>query len=222
MEYWPYDLITPTTDRWWLRGVTINSGITTAGTAPAIRTDGGGVWCGEQTFTVWGREEIKALRALEAALDSGIGHIVAWSYEFPFAPGELTVGVVDHENGQPFGDGASYNSAPAGATIAADAPLRATLLEIVMISGVLQGGEHFSVDHPTKGKRRYRVTRVLEDDQIEIRPPLREAVVEGDEMNFLRVGCRCRLANPEEFMGALDAATGGDELEARALWIEAF
>ncbi len=221
MEYWPYDLVTPTTDRWWLRGVTINGGITTAGTAPAIRTDGGGVWCGEQTFTVWGRDEVKALRALEAALDSGIGHIVAWSYEFPFAPGNLTVGVVGHEEGSPFGDGTPYASAPAGATIAADAALRATILTLVMISGELQGGEHFSIDHPVRGKRRYRV-RAVDGDQVEIRPPLREAVVEGDELNFLRVGCRCRLANPEEFMGALDAQTGGDVLEARALWIEAF
>lgn len=221
MEYWPYDLVPPRTDRWWLRGVTIEPGITTAGTAPAIRTDGGGVWCGEQTFLVHTRDQIKALRALDAALDSGIGHIVAWSHEAPFAPGNLTVGSVEHENGQPFGDGSSYNSAPAGATIVADAPLRATIITVAMISGILQGGEHFSIDHPAKGKRRYRVTRVLDDDQVEIRPPLREAVAEGDEMNFLRVGCRCRLANPEEFMGALDAQAGM-VVEARALWIEAF
>lgn len=218
MDAWPYDLLTPFEERWRLQGVALNGGVTVAGTAKLSRTDAGGLWVGEQSFSLDGRQQIKVARAIEAGLDGGAGRIVAWSHEEPFAPGDLALAQVAHSDGSPFVGGAEYLTAPHGATLGAEAALRATTLTVTMISGSLEGGENFSIVHPTKGWRRYRVRRV-DGDQVEIRPPLREAAVAGTEINFLRVGCVCRLANPEEFMGALTAA---QVVEVTARWVEAF
>ena len=221
MDYWPWDLFTLTGERWRLRGVTIDGGVTVAGSSPRARADGGGVWVAEQSYVAAGRDAIKAARAIEASLDAGIGRIVVWSHEEPFAPGDLTLASVPHSDGTPFGDGSLYASAPAGATVAADAALRATTLTVVMISGVIQGGENFSITHPTKGTRRYRIKSV-DGDQITIRPPLREAVEAGSEINFLKVGCVCYLANPDDFLSALDGRSAGDLINIQASWVEAF
>lgn len=217
MDFWPWDLLTPNVERWRLQGVTVNGGVSLAGTPRVSRTDGGGIWVGEQTFLLHGRDRIKAARAIEAGLDGGVGEIVAWSFEEPFAPG-LTLESVPHSDGSPFSDGSEYLTAPHGAVTTASAALRATTLSITMVSGVIQGGENFSIVHPTKGWRRYRIARV-DGDEITIRPPLREAVEAGTELNFLRVGCACRLANPEEFLGAL---TPERIVEVTARWVEAF
>ena len=69
----------------------------------------------------------------------------------------------------------------------ADCPLRATIISLEMISGALQGGEHFSIVHPVCGWRKYRVSRVGEGT-AEIRPPLREAILAGTSLYFIRVG----------------------------------
>lgn len=220
MLYWPWDLLEPLTDRWRLTGVNISGGFTTGGTTRVSKTDGGGLWVGEQTFLFTEREQIKAARAIEASLDGGVGQIVAWSFEEPFAPAGLSLESVPHSDGTPFGDGSEYLTAPHGATTTASADLRATSLAITMISGVIQGGENFSIDHPVKGMRRYRVASVSGDGtEISIRPPLREAIPTGTALNFLRVGCLCRLANPEEFLGEID---GDHKMPATARWIEAF
>ena len=218
MDYWPWDLLTPSSENWRLQGVTISGGFTVSGGTRMMRTDGGGLWVGEQTFLLHDRERIKAARAIEASLDGGVGQIVAWSFEDPFAPLGLALGSVPHSDGTPFGDGSEYASVPHGAVTTASATLRATSLSITMISGVIQGGERFSIVHPVKGWRRYTISRV-EGGVITIRPPLREAIGIGTELNFLRVGCVCRLANPDEFMGAL----GTDRIiDATARWVEAF
>lgn len=218
MDHWPWDLLTPRQERWRLQGVALNGGTTVAGTQRLSRTDGGGIWVGEQSFLLSSRDQIKAARAIEAILDGGVGKIVAWSFEVPFAPGDVTPAAVPHSDGAPFGDGTLYGSVPAGATVTADCPLRATHIPLTMLSGVLQGGEHFSIIHAVAGWRRYRVARVG-DGYAEIRPPLREAIPSGTALYFVRVGLGVRLANPDEFFGALDPSR---IVEVTARWVEAF
>lgn len=218
MDHWPWDLLTPRQERWRLQGVALNGGVNVGGNTTVARTDGGGIWVGEQSFLLTTRDQIKAARAIEANLDGGVGQIVAWSFERPFAPGELTAADVPHSDGSPFGDGSLYASVPAGATVTTDCPLRATIIPLTMLSGVLQGGEHFSIIHPVHGWRKYRVNRVG-DGTAEIRPPLREAVTAGASLYFIRVGLACRLANPDEFFGALDPSR---IVEITARWVEAF
>lgn len=218
MDYWPWDLLTPRQERWRLQGVALNGGVNVGGNTTVARTDGGGIWVGEQSFLLTTRDQIKAARSIEAGLDGGVGQIVAWSFERPFAPGELTASSVPHSDGASFGDGSLYSSIPAGATVTADCPLRATIISLEMISGALQGGEHFSIAHPVCGWRKYRVCRVGEGT-AEIRPPLREAITAGTSLYFIRVGLVCRLANPDEFFGALDPSR---IVEITARWVEAF
>lgn len=218
MDHWPWDLLTPRQERWRLQGVALNGGTTVAGTQRPSRTDGGGIWVGEQSFLLSSRDQIKAARAIEAILDGGVGKIVAWSFEGPFAPGDLVPAVAPHSDGAPFGDGTLYRSVPAGAMTTAACPLRATHIPLTMLSGALQGGEHFSIIHAVAGWRRYRVARVG-DGYAEIRPPLREAIPSGTALYFVRVGLGVRLANPDEFFGALDPSR---IIEVTARWVEAF
>lgn len=218
MDHWPWDLLTPRQERWRLQGVALNGGVNVGGNATVARTDGGGIWVGEQSFLLTTRDQIKAARAIEAILDGRVGKIVAWSFEEPFAPGDLISAAVPHSDGAPFGDGTLYGSVPAGATVTADCALRATHIPLTMLSGVLQGGEHFSIIHASAGWRRYRVARVG-DGYAEIRPPLREAIPSGTALYFVRVGLGVRLANPDEFFGALDPSR---IIEVTARWVEAF
>lgn len=218
MDLWPSDLLSPGSENWRLQGVALSGGFTVGGNTKLTRTDGGGLWVGEQTFLFHSREQIKAARAIEAGLDGGAGQIVAWSYEEPFAPLGLSISSVPHSDGTSFSDGSEYLSVPYGAVTTASAALRATSMSVTLIAGDLQAGERFSIIHPTKGWRRYVISRVV-DNVITFRPPLREAVGSGTELDFLRVGCVCRLANPDEFMGALD---GNHMTPATARWVEAF
>lgn len=218
MDHWPWDLLTPRQERWRLQGVALNGGVNVGGNATVARTDGGGIWVGEQSFLLSSRDQIKAARAIEAILDGSVGKIVAWSFEEPFAPGDLIASTVPHSDGAPFGDGTLYGSVPAGAMTTAACPLRATHIPLMMLAGVLQGGEHFSIIHASAGWRRYRVARVG-DGYAEIRPPLREAIPSGTALYFVRVGLGVRLTNPDEFFGALDPSR---IIEVTARWVEAF
>ncbi|HWW11376.1 MAG TPA: hypothetical protein VN018_02585 [Brevundimonas sp.] len=218
MDEWPWDLLPPRTDRWTLQGVAINGGVSVGGVSRLTRTDGGGLWVGEQSFLLTEPVQIKTARALEGLMDGGSGLIVAWSFEEPFAPAGAEASLTPYSDGSAFSDGGMFVTAPTGTTLAADAALRATVLSVTMEVGALQGGEQFSIVHPVMGWRRYRVVRV-EGGQVTIRPPLREASSAGAVLRFDRVGCVCRLANPQEFMGALGIE---HSIDVTARWVEAF
>lgn len=218
MDQWPWEMLPPRSDRWLLQGVAINGGVTVGGVSRLARTDGGGLWVGEQSFLFHTPRQIKAARALEGILDGGVSNIVVWSFEEPFAPEGSESSLTGHSDGSSFADGSLYVTVPIAATVSASASLRSTVLSVALTTGELEGGEQFSIVHPVRGWRRYRVVRV-HGDQVTIRPPLREAVSVGTVLRFDRVGCVCRLANPQEFLGAL----GVDGLvDATARWVEAF
>lgn len=221
MDYWPWGLLPPKTDRWVIHSQAVMGGTSVGGIPRLGRIDAGGLWIAEQTFLLAGRDRIKAARAIEATLDGGVGKIVAFSYERPFSPGTLTSSSIPHSDGAAFGDGSLYLSAPDGAVTTEAAALRATRLKIEMLDGIIQAGENFSITHETKGIRRYRVARVF-GDEIDIRPPLREAIPANTGLNFIRVGCVCRLVNAQNFLSGLDAADGGEIAYCTAQWVEAF
>lgn len=217
-DVWPYDLLTPRAERARLQGVAITGGQSVGGIVRSARMDGGGLWVIEQEFFAHSRAQIKALRAIEAGLDGGTGEIVVRVFETPFAPVGADASTVPFSDDSSFSDGTEFASVPVGATLTASAALRATTLSLTMIVGALEGGERFSIDHATKGKRLYTVSRIDGDD-ITIRPPLREAVASGTELDFKTPGCVCRLANPDDFIGALDL---NKNLIAVPVWVESF
>ena len=221
MAVWPKHILTARSERWRLQGVALGSGLNVAGWRPTTRTDGGGLWVGEQSFLVHGRDAVLLARAVEALLDGGVSPMVAWSYEEPFKPLGLDVLETPHDDGAFFDDGAGYETGIGLVTVVDDAALRATFITVELTDVGLRAGMRFSITHPTKGVRRY-VIRSIEDDVLEIRPPLREAVTAGTALDFIDVGCLAWLANPDEFLGALDAQRGLKIVDVTAQWVEAF
>lgn len=217
-DVWPYDLLTPRSERARLQGAAMTGGQSVGGIVRSSRLDGGGLWVIEQEFFAHSRAQIKALRAIEAGLDGSSGEIVVRVFEVPFAPVGSDASTVPFSDNSTFSDGTEFASVPAGATLTASAALRATTLSLTMLVGALEGGERFSITHATKGKRLYTVSRIDGDD-ITIRPPLREACDSGTELDFTTPGCVCRLANPDDFIGALDL---NKNLIAAPVWIESF
>lgn len=201
----PADDMKPRMERWRLGAVTIAGGVSVGGVSRLARTDGGGLWMCEQSFLLATDRQHKAARAFEAYLDGGVA----------------TVDVPRYVGGTgPVPEGGGW--APVIA-FAVPAALRATSADVAVAVGLpLTGGESFSITHPTKGRRLYVVvaaTALTAGAQtITFRPPLREAVT-VEALDFQTPSCTMRLANPQEFMGAL----GVDGLaEASAVWVEAF
>lgn len=202
MVDWPTDVLNPRSEVWRLQGVALNGGVNTAGTSRLTRTDGGGLWTCEQSFLLGTSAQRKAARALEAQLDGGAAYV-----DVPRFVGD------DGPGGQWLID----------VSFAAAAALRATTATVAITVGLpLTGGEAFSVDHATKGRRLYVVATAGDltagQQAITFRPPLREAVT-TEALDFQTPSCRMRLANPEAFMGATDVS---HMAEANAAWVEAF
>jgi hypothetical protein len=217
MLEWPWKILTPREENWRLSSVTANGGQTVGGVSRLSRLDGGGLWVGEQSFFFHTVEKIRVARALEALMDGGATPMIAFSFEEPFSP-LMTGAPVSFSDGASFGDGSLFAGVGFTISVSAGAALRSTSLVVSGASQSLLGGERFSIIHPTMGRRRYTVGRV-DGDVLTIRPPLREGVVVGDTLDFNKVGCPCRLANPDEFLGALQVTR---HIEATARWIEAF
>lgn len=212
---WPYDLLPAIEERARLQGVGMTGGQSVGGTSQTIRMGGGGLWVIEQAFMAHGREGMKAARALDGLLDGGATDVVVLLTEDQYWPAGLEVTEVPFSDDAEFSDGAGFATIPPGGITTASAALRATTLSV---SGDIEGGERFSITHPTKGKRLYSVVSVG-DGTITIRPPLREAVASGVDLDFLTPGCVCRLANADDFMGALNGDWVSD---VTAVWVEAF
>ncbi len=214
---WPYDTLPPRQERARLQGVGMSGGQSVGGTSQTIRLDGGGLWVIEQSFLAHG-SGVKLARALGSLLDGGATDIVVRVSEQTYAPTGLAVTEVSFSDDAEFSDGTGFSTVPPGAVTTASAALRATTLTVTALAGAFQGGERFSIDHATKGRRLYEVVGVS-GDVLTIRPPLREAVASGVNLDFLTPSVVCRLANPDEFMGGL----APDRVaEVTAIWVEAF
>lgn len=205
MDTWPRHLFPPVEERWRLMQVALSGPTAVAGVNRFARTDGGGVWVCEMTG-IWLRTtaQIKAARALEALLDGGATSIIVPMCETAFAPypNGYSAHLVPHSDGTPFSDDTLYQGGLIDVTLAEAAALRATSLSVnLTASADLTGGERFSINHPGKSHRPYTVGKV--GDTLTIRPPLREATAADTELNFDSPRCVMRLANAEEFFGAI-------------------
>lgn len=207
MLVWPIELFPAANVRWRLQGVALLGGQSVAGQQRFARTDGGGLWVCEMSG-VWIRtkQQIKAVRALEAAMDGGATEIVVPSCDCNLGPnvpiGEGFEGV-PHSDGAPFSDGSLYVSDPYNATVG-PASLRAVTLTLNDGFGqYIEGGESFSIEHETLGWRRYVIAGVNGDD-ITIRPPLREAITGDTDVRFCKPLCVMRLINADDFFEAIN------------------
>lgn len=170
---------------------TLSGGTSLAGDTDRIYADGGG-----RVFAQFGggelidRDKVLAWRAMLAMLEEGATAVVVPFCDALHQPygGEHTVTYGDgtvHSDGTPFAGGG-----PFGETTAA-AALRATSLSFNgAFSRPLIGGEWFSIEHPDKGPRAYKVRSIDEDTgALRFRPPLREAIDAGTVLNFSDPRC---------------------------------
>ena len=172
---------------------TVSGGMSVAGDEDVIETDGGGRWFAQfSNGPLMERETTLAWRALTTLLGSGATPCIVPFCDLMHQPyGHEHE--VPHSDGSPLGDGAEYEGGGPVASAVASASLRATSLQITLSSAVpLIGGETFSINHPTRGWRAYRVTTV-DGDTITFRPPLREAVEAGEAIDFANPRCVMRV-----------------------------
>ncbi len=207
MEVYPFDLLPPATERWRLTATAINGGVPVNAPPRVARTDGGGFWmCWMSDIALDDAAQIKEARRLEAILDGGATEIEVPCFEHATrkAPAEVEQAM----------------------TVRLGAGLRATTLHVQHQDGYpFEGGERFSIRHPGKGLRLYTVARIdgtLEgvgglNQTIQIRPPLREGAGSNSAVEINNPGCKMRLANPDDFAGALDALHTS---VANAIWVE--
>ena len=215
VAFFPRLLLRERSNSWNLVGVAVSPGQTGQSVAPLVRTDGGGYWSCQMTdVSLSGggslrgkdRQKISTLlwRAVRQVCDGGVTPIVVPRNDALFRPwpeGLSTSDViVSHDDGASFSDGSEYIQSAIDITCAA-ASLRDTTLEITILNASeLQGGESFSICHPTMGWRLYEIATVEMDTDttgtITFKPPLREDVATGTELEFDKPRCTMRLAAP--------------------------
>jgi len=108
---------------------------------------------------------------------------------------------VPHSDGSTFADETEYSQGDATGRVAWTVGLRSTtlLLDNLVLPEPLLGGEWLSIDHPTMRWRAYRIAEILEYNQIagtatvKIRPPLREAVRDGEQVDFSTPRCTMHI-----------------------------
>lgn len=192
----------------------ISGGTALSGNEDVVATDGGGRVFYE-IADPYLDEPATALawRALSAYLDGGVRPIIV-----PFCDGRhQPVGALiptPHSDGTTFSDESEYEPTLIGEAVGA-ADLRATTMSIRInaLPRPLLGGEWFSIDHPSMRWRAYRIAEVLSVAgsiaTVSFRPPLREAVSNGDEIDFGNPRCTMRLEGAMRSPMQMGFASGG-------------
>lgn len=175
---------------------TLSGGTALSGETDVVSTDGGGrVYAEFGEADLIDRDKVLAWRALITILEEGVTEMVV-----PFC--DIRHQPYGGEHHVTYGDGATHSDGtlfagggPFGETTA-PALLRATSLQFNgAFAQPLIGGEWFTIEHPVKGPRAYRV-RTVDGDTITFRPPLRESVAAGQELDFANPRC-LMIQDPE-------------------------
>lgn len=143
-------------------------------------------------------ERIKAWRAIEAQAEGRANPLIVPTYDRPaLTPDAIENWLTTHSDGTPFSDGSRYYSSGQEIRVGANAVVGAVQLTVNKVQGgLIDAGQHFSI----KG-RLYRVKYLISQATVRIWPPLREAIAEGDLMEFDRPSCKVKLASD----GAMNA-----------------
>lgn len=201
MKVFPTCLFAPNEFQADLDRRTISGGEALNGDEDLIATDGGG-----RVFVEIGDPYLDdadialAWRALDAYLDGGARAIVVPFCDGRHQPWAESISV-PHSDDTTFSDETEYVQSGAHALVGADAALRATVIQLkdIDLPRALLGGEWLSINHPTMRWRAYRIAEILAYDAdagtalISVRPPLREAISEGEDIDFAKPRCTMRV-----------------------------
>lgn len=190
----------------------IEGGKSLSGVSTVVDMTGGGLVAVKYADIGLGNLDGSNLRywsRLSAILTGGVRSIIVplltdfMVQTYTVGGGLSEAAVVSFSDGALFSDGSSFSQLIINAICAVDAPLNAGTIVINMIAGFsLEGGEWFSIEHPTRLSRAYCITDVdgvvsqnanVGTFTVGIRPPLREAVPAGSKINFVRPRCLMRV-----------------------------
>jgi hypothetical protein len=181
-------------------GRLVSGGVSASGLEQVGRTDGGGLWRLDMAGIFLRGDALQAYDAWYALLDGGVTQVVVPKSMGRRAPTPSGVAVPEQYLEHPFPVSvADYvPSGPIVATMSA-AALRSTQIVINVSDGrQLRGGEHFAINHTTKGWRRYLVAEVIGVEgtvhTVKIRTPLREDTANGALVDFNGPACVMRVA----------------------------
>ena len=185
---------------------------------------GGPYWtCAHNGIWIHTVNQVLTARALEGLSDGGVTNFIVPSCELRYAPGAPGSSPgVPHSDETSFSDDSLYDTPAVTGEVVAPAALRATTLLISIDGGAVPQND-FSILHPVKDHRRYRVVKVVDIADgvatVLIRPPLREEVTGGEALEFEHPKCLMTLANAADFLGALELGRFAD---ANPQFVEAF
>lgn len=178
-------------------GATLAGGESLAGETDIIKTDGGGYWILDMLGVELNSPDlIRAWRAWQDHLAEGVTKVLVPVADIRQSPRPIAGNglarpsrLLPQSTDPYFPEALGFASPFIVAKITAAAALRATQLTILVERGArLRGGEVFAVTHPDKGRRCYRVGRVLARDgqeaTVTIRSPLRQAVTIDTAADF--------------------------------------
>lgn len=205
---WPRSVLKPKRDPFNIAPRTLAGPSSVSGVTQVSASDAG-IW--KATFAdiiiKRGTASVLAFRAISTMLEGRLNPILVprcCAYQ-PFDPDwGRVLQKVPHSDTSPFSDGGLYRSRAIDIRLTSNIPLRGTTANIALIAaGQLQPGQDFSI-----GERMYRIRTVqmtgANTATITFRPPAREAVAAGTEMEFDRPVCRMRLATDAEMDLDLD------------------
>ncbi|MBI1179099.1 MAG: hypothetical protein GC201_00975 [Alphaproteobacteria bacterium] len=178
-----------------------SSGTSLSGIEEPIVTDGGGRLIAEfKNGTLLSREQNLLWRAMTAAMDGGATPVIVMFCDARHQP-LGSPSYVPHSDDTPFDDDSLYSGGGySDIESAQNKALRSTTMRIKINSTEkdIIGGEWFGIEHATWGWRAYNVISITKFSgiqyDIEFRPPLREAIVSGDVLDFNRPRCQMRVA----------------------------
>jgi hypothetical protein len=209
MREFPLKLLQAKEAQWGRGMVTSGSEPDLAGETQLLLKDGGGLWTLDMVIEVKTAQKGGLIRTLIEGMDGGVNPVI-----MPFLSDESRhlghdPGVpVPHSDGALFSDGAGYVGSEVDIVTASAANLRATTLPVTInTSQPMWGTEAFSIWHVELGPRLYKIVSVPEYSPdaavLEIRPPLREAVVPGLPLDFERPRCVMKITNAREALGRI-------------------
>lgn len=196
---WPEQVLRPQNVAFDLAPRSLAGPASVSGKTQVVSSDAG-IW--KVTFgnlIIRRRGEVLAHRAIANLLEGRLNPIVVplcRGYQ-PVPAGAVDAGLYDdvpHSDDADFSDGTGYVGTVISVVAADDVPVRAISMPVIVTyAGDIQPGQHFSV-----GERLYRVrTFDLDTGTMTFRPPLREAIAAGMELNFNDPVCRMRLASDD-------------------------
>ena len=217
---------------WELEGSTLQSGPTASGQTPVYRSDGGGRWKSELSdISLWTPTHRRVWRAMTTICDGGAQPIIVPVTEtidapWPVVGGQLQRSTPDlaHSDNTFFSDGTGFGENVINATLYLDVALRDTTVFLTFSTGgPPMGGEYFSVNHPISRWRLYRIGTVRPFGstvwQCTIKPPFREAIGAGADVEFDHPRCVMRLAETNSLDTTLEPYFFG---RPSAAFVEAF